>query len=411
MSLSSYYSGNTQYKRIPIFKIRMNLSEARVLQIINYFYPHIGGEEQVGRDIAGVLRQEKVNQKIICFNENAFFNGFSTHREETVIDTVDDVEVIRCGCIAKKSSQSISLTFPRELQKIMDSFQPNIVIFHYPNPLQAEFLLKYKKRNFKLVLYWHFDITKQKFLKKLFYFQNRLLISRANVVVGATPMHIDESSYSKYFHDKKKILPYQINEQNLQLDKREIEYAGEIRKKYDGKVLGFFIGRHVPYKGLTYLLKASKELTNEKIHLLIAGDGELTDKLKEESKGDEKVEFLGRITDSEKRSYLSACDIICFPSITRNEGFGLSLAEGMYFGHPAVTFHITGSGVNYINLDGITGIECPNADYHAYAVALKSLCENETLRNKYGNAARKRVMEEFTSISFQKNIKELIMEL
>ena len=45
-------------------------------------------------------------------------------------------------------------------------------------------------------------------------------------------------------------------------------------------------------------------------------------------KDDDKVEFLGRITDSDRRSYLYACDIVCFPSVTRNEGFGLALAEG-----------------------------------------------------------------------------------
>ena len=73
----------------------MDLSQARVLQIVNYYFPHIGGEEQVSRDIANVLRQEKISQKIICFNENASFNGYSTQRKETITDTVDDVEIIR----------------------------------------------------------------------------------------------------------------------------------------------------------------------------------------------------------------------------------------------------------------------------------------------------------------------------
>ena len=117
---------------------------------------------------------------------------------------------------------------------------------------------------------------------------------------------------------------------------------------------------------------------------------------------------MGRITDSERRSYLYACDIICFPSITRNEGFGLALAEGMYFGHPAVTFTIPGSGVNYVNLNGVTGIECPNSDYRSYAMALKHLCENIELREKYGKAARKRVLENFTSNSFYNNVRNMI---
>jgi glycosyltransferase involved in cell wall biosynthesis len=190
----------------------------------------------------------------------------------------------------------------------------------------------------------------------------------------------------------------------------EIDKAEAIRKQHEGEKIGFFIGRHVPYKGLKYLIDASKEMGDENIHFFIAGSGELTEGLKEQAKGDPKVEFLGRISDSERKSYLYAADIICFPSITRNEGFGLALAEGMYFGKPAVTFTIPGSGVNYVNLDGVTGIECPNCDSHAYAQALMKLAGNDALRKEYGDNARQRVLDNFTERTFEENIKRLVEE-
>ena len=136
----------------------------------------------------------------------------------------------------------------------------------------------------------------------------------------------------------------------------------------------------------------------------------MTEELKEQAKGDSKVEFLGRISDSERRSYLYATDIICFPSITRNEGFGLALAEGMYFGKPAVTFTIPGSGVNYVNLDGVTGIECPNCDSHAYAQALMKVTGDDALRKEYGNNARQRVQDNFTESKFGENLTKLLEE-
>lgn len=44
----------------------------KVLQIPNYQYPHIGGIEQVARDIADSLLDDKeIEQKMICFNEDA----------------------------------------------------------------------------------------------------------------------------------------------------------------------------------------------------------------------------------------------------------------------------------------------------------------------------------------------------
>lgn len=383
----------------------------RVLQISKYYYPFLGGTEQVARDMAtAVSKLADVEQKIICFNENASIGDCVCKKNETVHDWVDGVEVIRCGYQLKVSSQALSLFYKSELDKLMTEFIPDIIILHYPNPFVTYYLLKYKRKPFKLWVYWHLDITKQKLLKHLFYKQNVDLINRADKILGATPKHLDESAFSDLFEGKRQILPYTIDEKSLMISEEEIKKAIEIRKNHEGEKLGFFIGRHVPYKGLKYLIKASKELKDEKIHFFIAGTGELTEELKNQAKDDPKVEFLGRISDSDRKAYLYASDIFCFPSITRNEGFGLALAEGMYFGKPAVTFTIPGSGVNYVNLNGITGIECPNCDSHAYAEALKTLCEDDNLRKKYGDNARKRIIDNFTVSIFEKNIKKLISE-
>lgn len=383
----------------------------KVLHISKYYYPFLGGTEQVARDMVKALIGTDIEQKVICFNEDASDGKISCRHGETCTDIVDGVEVIRCGYIAKVSSQAISLSYGRELKKIMNEFKPDVVILHYPNPFVTHFLMKYKKRNFKLLVYWHLDITKQKVLKHLFHRQNIALIKRADRILGATPKHLNESEFTPRFGDKRYILPYMIDEGNLVISEEEIAEAYKIREKHQGKVLGFFIGRHVPYKGLTYLVKASKELGDVNLHFLVAGSGELTDSLKEEATGDSKIEFLGRITDSQRRSYLYACDIVCFPSITRNEAFGLALAEGMYFGKPAVTFTIPGSGVNYVNLDGVTGIECPNCDEKAYAEALKRLGEDPELRKRLGTAARQRILDNFTNESFKQNLRALMRKL
>lgn len=379
----------------------------KVLQISKYYYPYIGGTEQVAKDIANALQGEDFVQKIICFNEDASDGELLSRRAETVTEVVDGVEVIRCGSVAKISSQALSHTYGRCMKKLMEEFQPDIVILHYPNPFATHFLMKYKKMPFKLYIYWHLDITKQKILKKFFHGQNMRLIERADGVLGATPKHIEESEFTPHFGDKKVILPYAIDEQRLVISDEEVKYAEKIKEKYNGKVLCFFIGRHVPYKGLEYLIDASRYV-HKNIHFLIAGSGELTESLKQKAAGFENVEFIGRINDSQWRSYLKACDIFCFPSITRNEGFGLALAEGMYYGKPAVTFTIPGSGVNFVNLDGITGIECPNRDSKAYAESLNRLAEDEGLRGKYGEAARQRVLEKFTFAQFKRNVLELL---
>ena len=42
----------------------------KVLQISKYYYPFIGGIEQVARDISRSLDRNIFQQKIICFNED-----------------------------------------------------------------------------------------------------------------------------------------------------------------------------------------------------------------------------------------------------------------------------------------------------------------------------------------------------
>ena len=187
--------------------------------------------------------------------------------------------------------------------------------------------------------------------------------------------------------------------------------ADELRRQYgEDRILCFGIGRHIPYKGFRYLVEASRYL-DERFVVLIGGKGELTESLKAQAAGDDKVRFLGRLSDGDLLACYLACDIFCFPSITKNEAFGIALAEGMSFEKPAVTFTIPGSGVNFVNLDGVTGIECPNGDSRAYAAALTRLADDKQLRRQYGAAAAQRVRENFLSGQFAANIRSLFSDL
>lgn len=383
----------------------------KILQIPNYMYPHIGGIEQVARDIAdSLISDENIEQKIICFNGEAADGDYVCHQKETVTDKVDGVEVVRCGCFAKVASQSLSMTYHKQLEKIINEFEPDILIFHYPNPFVGEFLQHHFKKNFKLVVYWHLDITKQKILGKLFHGQTMRLLKRADKIVATSPNYIDGSPYLTQFKNKCTVIPNCIRTERLQPTETVMDKVKQIKQKYEGKTICFGMGRHVPYKGYTYLIKASK-LLDDSFAICIAGKGPLTEALKEEAKGDSKVEFLGRVSDEDMIAYYMACDIFCFPSITKNEAFGIALAEGMYFEKPAVTFTISGSGVNYVSLADKTGIECPNGNVKAYAEALKELAENEALRTQYGVNARKRVEENFMYEQLKENITKLIYEI
>lgn len=381
----------------------------RVLQISNYYYPNIGGIEQVARDIANSLncREGEFEQKVLCFNETASDGDYKCVRQQTVSDYVDGIEIIRCGCITKRFSQSISLDFGKKLQSLMDNFKPDIVIFHYPNPFESFFLTKYFDRNFKFILYWHLDIVKQKYIKMLFERQTKKLLERADRIIATSPNYIEGSPYLTRYRDSCEVISNCISEKRIVITDEIIKKAEIIRKEWKNKIICFSVGRHIPYKGFNYLVESSKYLDDNYV-ILIGGSGELSEELKEQAKDDSKVIFLGRLSNEALLSYYYAMDIFCFPSITKNEAFGIALAEGMYFGKPAVTFNIPGSGVNYVNLKDDTGLEVPNCDSKAYAEAIKKLAVDKVLREKYGRAAKERVHKYFMTATFKGKIYELV---
>ena len=383
----------------------------KILQISNYLYPNIGGIEQVARDIANALNVETdIEQKIICFNETANDGDVKCQRKETVHDVVDNVKVVRCGCITKVFSQSISLTFKKELKKIMNGFKPDIVVFHYPNPFEAAFLMKYLKRNFKFVLYWHLDIVKQKILGKLFNRQSIRLLERADIIIATSPLYIEGSPFLSKYRNKCLVIPNCISEKRMVVTPEIQRRADEIKKENKDKIICFGVGRHIPYKGFKYLIDAAIQL-DDRFKIFIGGSGELSEELKAQALGDKKIIFLGRLSEADLIAYYVAMDIFCFPSITKNEAFGIALAEGMYFGKPAITFNIPGSGVNYVNIKNVTGIEVTNGDSNAYADAIIKLGNNEELRKQYGVAAKNRVEELFLTENFQNRIRTMVKQI
>ena len=206
------------------------------------------------------------------------------------------------------------------------------------------------------------------------------------------------------------VVPNCINVERMELSAEIKERAEKIRKENKGKTICVAVGRHTEYKGFTYLIKASK-LLDDSFRVFITGKGELTDSLQKEAEGDSKVIFTGRIDDVELKALIYASDIFCFPSITKNEAFGLALAEAMYYEKPAVTFTIPGSGVNYVCLNSENGIEVENRNVEAYATAIKKLANNEELRKKYGMAGKQRVEENFLSSIFAMNISKEIKNI
>ena len=368
----------------------------RVLHISKYYFPFRGGTEKVARDCVLALK-DGCEQRVVCFN----------HRPGTRVDTVDGVEVTRVGCFAKVASQSLSLSYGRRLRALLQDFRPDVVIFHYPNPFVARYLLKYLPATSKLVVYWHLDIVRQRLLGRLFHGQNLRLARRAALLIATSRSYAQASPYLRAEAGKCAVVPNSIDVDALRVDGNVRRAAQRIAAENAGRVLCFAVGRHVAYKGYDRLIQASQYL-DDRFRIVIAGEGKLTPSLVRQAAGDDRIRFAGRVDDETLKAYMAAMDIFCFPSVTRNEAFGVALAEAMYFGKPAVTFTIPGSGVNEVCLDGEDGIEAPNGDARAYAAALRRLADDPQLRARLGRNGRRRVEENFLYAQFERRVRALV---
>ncbi|GDX27636.1 phosphatidyl-myo-inositol mannosyltransferase [Actinomycetes bacterium] len=102
----------------------------------------------------------------------------------------------------------------------------------------------------------------------------------------------------------------------------------------------FFIGRHEPRKGLEVLIQAVMQMPDDVV-LWIASDGPETADLQARYGHISKIEWLGRISDTEKYLRLRRSAVFCAPSL-HGESFGVVLLEAMAAGTPVVASALPG---------------------------------------------------------------------
>ena len=336
---------------------------------------------------------------VLCFNE----------KSNDCIDEVDGVKVYRVGAWVTIARQALSLSYFTMLRKAIKEFKPDIIQFHWANPFPAAVLLTMLPKDVKLIVHWHMDIIKQAKIYPIIKPVETFLLKRADRVVVTSPQYRDGSLPLQPFKGKIRIVPNAINEHMYAPCHYDEFRICEIQRKYQNKPIVFFIGRHIQYKGLPYLIEAEKYVKSDCV-FVIAGSGPLKEKLKSACHSD-RVCFVGRLNDHELRWYHYAASVFAFPSITKNEAFGVALAEAMYCYTPAVTFTIPGSGVNWVNLNGETGIEVPNKDCKAFGEAIDRLLSDNKLAEQYAKAAHQRVADNFTIPKMIEKMNEVYDEI
>ncbi|UVR23370.1 glycosyltransferase [Parabacteroides distasonis] len=132
----------------------------KILHLSKYFTPYVAGIEDVCLSVIQAIKGD-CEQKVLCFN----------HEKGNISLKVSGVEVIRADTFGEFARQPISIAYFFLLKKYIQTFQPDIIHLHVPNPLICAYVMFVIPRRIELVVHWHSDIVVQPFI---YTFLNRL---------------------------------------------------------------------------------------------------------------------------------------------------------------------------------------------------------------------------------------------
>ena len=347
----------------------------KVLQL-GKFYPIRGGVEKVMYDIMLGLSERGIHCDMLCASTEDY------PQEDIKLNEYATIFVIKTSL--KLAATMLAPAMIARLRKIAKDY--GIIHIHHPDPMAALalFLSGYTG---KVILHWHSDILKQKTLLKVYKPLQSWLINRADIIVGTTPVYVEQSPFLSKYQQKIDYIP--IGVLPIVADKSRVQ---AIRKANEGKVLVFSLGRLVEYKGFDYLIQAARYLP-EYYKIVIGGKGPLHSSLAELIQVhnlEEKVELLGFLSDEEAYAYFEASAMYVLSSTMKTEAFAIVQIEAMSCGKPIITAHIPGSGVSWVNENEISGLICERNNSEDLANKINLIGNNGLLYSRLHEGARSR---------------------
>jgi len=287
----------------------------------------------------------------------------------------------------------------------------DLIYLHYPFFGGAELVWLYKilHPKTKLIIQYHHDAVSlspiAKFLSWPSIFTRDSLFKQAEKIISASFDYLKTSLIKHYLETE----PKKFVEIPFAVDTRRFSPAKE-RANNKCKIL--FVGgldqAHY-FKGMEILLKALSQIDNCSWELNVVGSGELLPgykKLAQNLKLEKRVNFLGRVSESDLPQIYRESSFFILPSINQGEAFGLVLLEAMASGLPVIASNLPGvRGVFTDNQEGL--LANPN-DVTDLSQKIKQLITNDEQRIKMGQKARALAETKYSEAKITQKYSELL---
>jgi len=356
------------------------VTQPSVLHIYKDYYPPVvGGIEKHLNLLCGALRNDYTVRVLVA--------NPAGHR--TIRETLNGVEVVRVGQWGRPGGAPFCPSFPIWLRRL----RSHVLHFQCPHPTGdlAYFLARPRGR---IVVTYQADIVRQAKLLRLYAPFLRWFLRRADVVLPTSPALIEGSSFLRPIADKCVAVPMGVPLEHYERTSEIESRAAAIRAAHDRPIV-LFVGQLRYYKGLHILLQALRDIEAD---LVIVGEGHERARLVSQAERlgiEEQVRFVGQRVGDDLLSFYHAADVFCLPSHLKAEAFGLVQVEAMACGLPVVSCRL-GTGVEWVNQDGVTGFVVPPNAPEKLSGAINRLLSQRRLRHEMGENARARARSEFS---------------
>jgi glycosyltransferase involved in cell wall biosynthesis len=179
------------------------------------------------------------------------------------------------------------------------------------------------------------------------------------------------------------------------------------RLGFGNEVVVGFVGTLWKWHGLDLLLEAFTRIArNGQVKLLIVGDGEMREPLRELSQArslQDHVVFTGRVPHEQVAGHVAAMDVTVLPAEHRSHASPMKVIEYMAAGKPVVAPRLP--NLQEILTDGVDGLLFAEKDAGALADAIGRVSSDQALRQRLGAAARAKVEHE---LNWDSNARKVI---
>lgn len=312
----------------------------------------------------------------------------------------EGVRVLRAPRLATVASTPLSISLAQRLR----AQRPDVTHLHVPYPVAELAWLTVGRR--PLVITYHSDVVRQRWLGALWAPGLRRCLRRAARVLATSPHYVESSSFLRRVRSRVTVVPLGIDPAPFGTADRTVG-----RANYGDVPTLVFVGRLRYYKGVAVLLRALARLPG--VQLLVVGSGPEEAGLVATATAvgvADRAHFLGNVPGADLPTVLAAGDVFVLPSVARSEAFGTVLLEAMAVGLPLVTTEL-GTGTSWVNQDGITGLVVPPDEPRALAAAIQALLADPEMRRRMGEAGRQRLLAEFTLDHLLRRVQTIYKEV